>query len=310
MKFLKNIFIPHEENNHHPHFWKKGSVCFILFVAILIEAFIQLDARVLVRKDNFLASILPSVLVSMTNEYRLEANTGVLTVNPLLEEAAKLKAEDMANRGYFAHNTPDGKLPWYWLELVGYKYEKAGENLAVNFFDSRDVAVAWMNSPSHRENLLKDSYTEIGIAMSEGKYKNKNSVFVVQFFGKPKVDNEQNVLVEKEGPAEAISVNSESVATTTASIEDKTEVLGASTEIGFFDKVFASPVNLGSKLLTVIGLIVFIAFLLIVSSKTSLLKHKKIVFFAILLLGVIGTFVYLNAHLFRTSITIATETSL
>lgn len=309
MKFLRNTFIPHEDNDHHPHFWKKGSICFILFVAILVEAFIQIDARILVRKDNFLASILPSVLVTMTNEYRLEANAQALTINPLLEEAAKLKAEDMANRGYFAHNTPDGKLPWYWLDLVGYKYEKAGENLAVNFFDSRDVAIAWMNSPSHRENILKDSYTEIGIAMSEGRYKNRNSVFVVQFFGKPKIANIEEVLV-KENTEEAVSTSTNNISTTTTATIENTEVLGASTEVGFFDKMFSSPVNLGGKLLSVIAFIVFIAFLLVVSSKATLLKHKKIVFFAMVLLGVIGTFVFLNAHLFRSSIMIATQTGL
>ena len=91
----------------------------------------------------------------------------------------------MAARQYFAHNSPDGKTPWYWLQRVGYRFSAAGENLAVNFFESSDVASAWMNSPSHRANIVKKGYKEIGIGVANGIYEGRNTVFVVQFFGTP-----------------------------------------------------------------------------------------------------------------------------
>jgi len=53
----------------------------------------------------------------------------------LLEQAAQLKANDMAEKGYFAHTSPDGKTPWEWLKDVSYPFLAAGENLAVNFLD-------------------------------------------------------------------------------------------------------------------------------------------------------------------------------
>ena len=62
-----------------------------------------------------------------------------------------MKAQDMATLGYFAHVSPDGKTPWYWIEKVGYDYQYAGENLAINFSDSKDVTNAWMASPLHKE---------------------------------------------------------------------------------------------------------------------------------------------------------------
>ena len=55
----------------------------------------------------------------------------------------------------------------------------------MNFEDSRDVSEAWMNSPSHRANIEKGTYTHIGIAVAKGEYKGKEAIFVVQFFATP-----------------------------------------------------------------------------------------------------------------------------
>jgi hypothetical protein len=96
-----------------------------------------------------------------------------------------MKANDMAEKGYFAHTSPEGKTPWYWFKQAGYDYSYAGENLAVNFFESKDVAEAWMNSPTHRANIVKKDYTEIGIAVATGMYEGRQSVFVAQLFGTP-----------------------------------------------------------------------------------------------------------------------------
>lgn len=132
-----------------------------------------------------LSAIYASVLVNLTNQNRAAANISELTVNPLLEKAAQMKADDMAAKGYFAHNTPSGLTPWYWIQQAGYKYTYAGENLAVNFQESSDVETAWMNSPGHFLNIMNPKYTEIGIATSTGIYKGRTAIFVVQMFGSP-----------------------------------------------------------------------------------------------------------------------------
>lgn len=132
-----------------------------------------------------LSAIYAAVLVNLTNQSRISANVSGLKVNSLLEKAAQMKADDMADKSYFAHNTPDGKTPWYWLEQAGYKYIYAGENLAVNFENSEDVQTAWMNSRGHFLNIINPKYTEIGIATSTGFYKGRPAIFVVQMFGTP-----------------------------------------------------------------------------------------------------------------------------
>ena len=186
---IKNHLIPREENSHIPHALKHRTLNFLFLLVIVLELSFLVQYFVVFNKTNFLALVLPDVLVEQTNEQRSINNTNTLTVNPLLEEAATLKALDMASRGYFAHNTPDGKTPWYFLDQVNYKYKYVVENLAVNFNESSDVTLAWMNSPGHRANIVKKEYTEIGIATAKGFYEGHEAVFVVQFFGTPSINN-------------------------------------------------------------------------------------------------------------------------
>ena len=132
-----------------------------------------------------LSAIYASVLVTLTNQNRVNSNVPELKVSPILEKAAQMKADDMATRSYFAHNTPEGRTPWYWFEKAGYKYVYAGENLAVNFEESADVETAWMKSKGHVLNIMNPKFKEIGIATSTGIYKGKQAIFVVQMFGAP-----------------------------------------------------------------------------------------------------------------------------
>ncbi len=132
-----------------------------------------------------LAAVISAVLVDLTNGDRAAHTVGGLSVNPLLTAAAQAKANDMAARGYFAHVSPDGKNSWYWFREAGYSFIYAGENLAVDFYDSGDVERAWMNSPTHRRNILDGNFTEIGIATAQGTYQGRPTTFVVQMFGTP-----------------------------------------------------------------------------------------------------------------------------
>ena len=186
-RILKDQFIPHEGNAYQPYFLRfKVAFLMLLMVLTLESAYLVGTTYILPRSDNF-AAIFASVLIEQTNTERTTDKLGTLTVNSKLENAARLKAQDMAEKGYFAHNTPDGKTPWYFFREAGYDYAAAGENLAVNFTDSKDVTEAWMRSPSHRANIMNGEYTEIGIATANGTYKGKSAIFVVQEFGRPSI---------------------------------------------------------------------------------------------------------------------------
>lgn len=183
---FKNYFIPYKTNNYQPHLLQPGSVKFIVgFVIILELVFLAHIYLVFPKTFNLLGLVLSDVVVSETNINRVSDDLEPLSISLTLQEAAREKAEDMAKNGYFSHTSPDGKTPWYWFERVGYDFVYAGENLAVNFIDSKDVVDAWMNSSSHRLNILNSYFTEIGIGVAQGMYNGQEATFVVQLFGKP-----------------------------------------------------------------------------------------------------------------------------
>jgi len=184
-KWIKNLFIPHEGNEHQPHFLRSKTIPYIATSIIFFEI-IFLAQIYIFPNTNLLGLIVSDTIVNETNVNRAKESLSSLKVNPILNEAAQLKANDMANKGYFAHTSPEGITPWYWFNKTGYSFFYAGENLAVNFVDSKDIVNAWMNSPSHRANMINYNFTEIGIGIAKGQYKGSEAVFVVQMFGRPR----------------------------------------------------------------------------------------------------------------------------
>lgn len=168
-----------------PNVWQKRALVGMLGMVLLTFAVGNLWALLWQTSDWLTATVLPAVVVDLTNNERLAVNARPLERNALLDEAARQKAEHMATVGYFAHYSPDGVSPWHWFRQVEYQFAHAGENLAVHFTDSRAVVQAWMNSPSHRENIENNIFTEIGVGTARGTYNGHDTIFVVQMFGTP-----------------------------------------------------------------------------------------------------------------------------
>ena len=184
IQFFKKYFIPHKYNNHRPHLLRLKATLIILSMAILVEAYFLVQTFWVMPGNNFFTAAMQDAIIGFTNQYRSESGLNSLKTNPLLVKAAQFKAEDMAKNSYFNHTSPEGITPWHWLEQVGYRYSLAGENLAINFIDSQDTITAWMNSPTHRANILNNNFTEIGIGEAHGLYQGKETIFIVQFFGR------------------------------------------------------------------------------------------------------------------------------
>lgn len=124
-------------------------------------------------------------LTELANAQRQRKKLPALKINPALTLAAQMKAESMAKNGYFSHTSPEGSTPWFWFRLAGYRYEYAGENLALNYIDPKDIKNAWVSSPSHRANILNSHFTEVGTGYAWGNYKGKKMLFVAQLYGRP-----------------------------------------------------------------------------------------------------------------------------
>lgn len=177
---------PRKRKSSHPtlHILSTAGIAVIALAACGALAGCALYSRSVLQSPQ-MAAVITSVLVDLANDDRKDEDLGTLTVNPKLVAAAQAKADDMAAKGYFAHTSPDGRSSWSWFKDQGYSFAYAGENLAVNFSDSADVEEAWMDSPTHRANILNGKFTEIGIATAVGEYKGKKTTFVVQMFGTP-----------------------------------------------------------------------------------------------------------------------------
>lgn len=129
------------------------------------------------------SEITPAKILELTNQSRDSEGLLALALSSQLTEAAQLKAQDMFSHGYFAHTSPEGVDPWYWIKKAGYPYEYAGENLAMDFLSSEATHQALINSATHRKNILNSLYKEIGIAVVSGEFKGSATIITVEMFG-------------------------------------------------------------------------------------------------------------------------------
>jgi hypothetical protein len=239
-----------------PYLWTKAGVSILSLLIITLVLFAQFHQYIFLKINHSLAGlVINSVVVDITNQERNSIGLGELKTNEALRKAAQAKADDMAKKGYFAHQSPDGKTPWYWIDQTGYTYIAAGENLAINFDYSKDVVNAWMNSPTHRANIVKAKYQEIGIGIAEGFYQGRPTVFVVQMFGTPKGEmGFGNV------PIKTVETN------TTAGLisSSTTKVLGASFDtVSIYDLLFSGKIRtiILSTIIILILLVLLLAFM-------------------------------------------------
>lgn len=163
----------------------QGLLALHIAVLITIKAVIPLGHNGLATITDPLAGIDTAAVVLATNGAREAAFLPPLERSAVLDEAARRKLDDMAQRQYFAHQSPIGVQPWDWITGVGYTYRSAGENLARGFSEAQPVVDAWMQSPSHRANLLNPAYRHIGVAARRVMLNGSSQVVMVQLFAAP-----------------------------------------------------------------------------------------------------------------------------
>ena len=184
-KLLRHLFIPHESNNQKAKLLHSSSLSLLAVGLIAFQLLLGLTHRIFPKVLGYAANISPAEVIRLTNAQRAASGLGALTENSTLDGAALAKGNDMLAKGYWAHFAPDGTSPWSFFLKFGYKYKYAGENLARDFQDASSAVAAWMNSPSHKENILNPNYREIGIGVVEGNLAGADTTVIVQFFGAP-----------------------------------------------------------------------------------------------------------------------------
>jgi len=163
---------------------KKWELPIIILLLIVISAGIIINTNSNIPKySNYVyippkpQKVDPLEVERLTNEYRVSKGLSPLVHDERLCTAAQTKLDDMVKRDYYAHNTPDGKLPWTFF--TG-SYYKLGENLS----DANNTAVgtikAWQVSPKHNDNLLESVYRQTCV---KTHYRGFQSELVVAWYG-------------------------------------------------------------------------------------------------------------------------------
>lgn len=183
--FLKHLFVPHENNNFRARLIHHDFLTYYLLLAFFLAFFFKNSPLYLRNVLGFATDISFEKLLQLTNQEREKNQLPPLQYNEQLSRAANQKGKDMFAKNYWAHRSPDGRTPWDFILNANYKYEYAGENLAKNFLFSQAVIDAWMNSPTHRDNVLKKEYSEVGFAIVNGVLNGEETTLVVQMFAKP-----------------------------------------------------------------------------------------------------------------------------
>jgi len=218
---LKLIFVPGQENNYRPKFLESRVLIWCL-LALFILKLITVPFLIYFPKSVFFGAIVKTTLIELLNQERKSSGLQSLKENTVLDNAASLKAQDILEKDYFSHQSPEGVSPWHWFKIAGYNYKIAGENLAIGFLDSGEVNRAWLDSPSHKANLLNSNYKDVGIAVLTGDFQGNETTVVVQLFGTPqqtiagpKVQTKEQV---KKETATATAENAEKEATGTQTL--------------------------------------------------------------------------------------------
>lgn len=123
-------------------------------------------------------------VVELTNAERAKFGLPPLKRQPQLDASSTWLAEDMAENNYFEHTDRMGRTIGKRITFFGYDaWSMVGENIAAGCRTPEDVVEAWMQSPGHRENILRPEFSEIGIGFVRSE-KNPYKFFWVQDFGK------------------------------------------------------------------------------------------------------------------------------
>lgn len=178
-----HLLLPRSSNNHRAKILHPGSISALLALFLIFQLVLSRASSTFPQILGFASQIPPSEIITLTNKERQSRGLSDLRLDSQLSQAAALKAADMIARDYWAHVSPLGTQPWTFFSAAGYSYRFAGENLARDFANPSAVVSAWMDSPSHRDNLLSNRYEDIGVAVVDGRLTGKDTTLVVQMFG-------------------------------------------------------------------------------------------------------------------------------
>lgn len=260
---LHKWFIPHKDTHRKAHLisWEAILIYILFFIFLQVGFSIYSYSNPGVLGIN--AQIDQKRLIELTNQERAKKGLPQLLENEALNKAAKLKGENMIAENYWAHFAPSGKTPWDFILGSGYRFTYAGENLAKNFYSSDQVVVAWMNSQTHRDNLLNSKYKDIGIAVLEGVLNGQKTTLIVQEFGTTEIVNSKPI----------VDVQGQQFAVPQKDLVKNRELIAAASGIQLDTKALIDPYQVSKTL----GFSLILAVMALLAIDTLVLKRRGVV---------------------------------
>lgn len=121
-------------------------------------------------------------VIRLVNIERAKVGLKPLSENVYLSKVARIKSQDMINKGYFSHYSPTYGSPFDMMKKFGISYTAAGENIAMGQRTPKEVMDAWMASSGHRRNILSPTFTQIGVGVAKDS---RGRLYWTQMFIKP-----------------------------------------------------------------------------------------------------------------------------
>ncbi len=125
---------------------------------------------------------LETEVIRLVNVERGKRGLALLKENWELSRVARLKSQDMINKGYFSHTSPTYGSPFAMMEDFGLRFSSAAENIAQGQRTPQEVMNAWMNSAGHKANILSGAYTQIGVGAAKAA---NGTLYWTQMFIRP-----------------------------------------------------------------------------------------------------------------------------
>ncbi|KKQ38704.1 MAG: hypothetical protein US54_C0005G0017 [Candidatus Roizmanbacteria bacterium GW2011_GWA2_37_7] len=285
---IYHLFLPKHSNNFRAkllhHDFLTVYLVFALVLTVGITHLQNSNGSIL----GYATDITTLKLLELTNQERSNQGMDSLQNNEKLEQAAQAKAKDIFEKDYWSHYGPSGETPWEFILGSGYQYEYAGENLAKNFLFSDGVMKAWMDSETHRDNILRKEYTDVGFAIVNGMLNGEETTLVVQMFGKPLYSAAETKPEKTAEAGQKLAVKPETVSTLPQKL-----VLSDSDKTLFFPSYL--NINLVFFSFLILALILDFYF----ASKLNLIHIKGKNLIHILFIGfvMIGTFIVINGSI-------------
>lgn len=302
----KLFLLPCEENDFRARIFSGNFLFFFFVTAIMLKLGFAIFLYSF-SNNQFYADITKTSLVELANGERARHSLPPLTENSVLDNAAYMKALDMARNGYFNHFSPTGISPWHWFDQAGYNYKYAGENLAIGFLESNEVQDAWAASPTHEANIINDKYKEVGIAVLKANFQGNPATIVVQLFGSKLAKSQANKNTQTSSlqtPAKSAGDGQPTQNELAGGLENK-NVLGASTVAGpdensagyklasFFAKEYFGLIQS-----IIYGVLVFVILLLLINFALKAdFDHADLLAKALGFVMVMGVFTLIDQNL-------------